>query len=435
MELRNALARGASKALGVQVLGMIVAYGAQILLARWMTIEAFGVYEYAIAISEFLAFLSSLGLPSAVLRFIPEYTVQEQWAHVRGIIGASWRYTLGFSSLVAIATLSVLGVGVMYQQMAIAPAVLLGIATVPLQALAKLQGELARAKHRIVLAYAPLKLVVPVLMLGGVSLWYFSGQSISSQGAIALFGGALILILIVQWIQFWQGLLPIEQTTTAMYLRRQWLWVALPMFLMDGAHVMLNRTDLLMLGSLRGVEEVGIYSAAVQTASWVNFPLFAVNAITAPVYAALYAQGDRASLQRVVSMVAHWIFWVALAIALFLILFAVPILHLFGAAFIDGRWALVALSLGQLVNVGAGSVGYLLMMTGHQTPCARVFLISALINIGLNAIAIPKLGLFGAALATAFSMMLWNVWLHILVVKYLQVRPSILFAFRTQEQQ
>ncbi|MBF2078163.1 MAG: hypothetical protein IGR76_06490 [Synechococcales cyanobacterium T60_A2020_003] len=47
-----------------------------------------------------------------------------------------------------------------------------------------------------------------------------------------------------------------------------------------------------------------------------------------------------------------------------------------------------------------------------------------------RAIAIPRFGLLGAALATAFSMMLRNGWLHRLVVKYLQVRPSILFAFQ-----
>ncbi|MBF2080058.1 MAG: oligosaccharide flippase family protein [Synechococcales cyanobacterium T60_A2020_003] len=162
MSLKKSLARGASQALSVQVLGMIVAYGTQILLARWMTMDAFRAYEYAIAISGFLAFLSSLGLPSAVLRFIPEYTVQQKWAQVRGIIGTSWRYTLGFSSIVAIASLGVLGVGSAFQRMTIAPALLIGIATMPLQALAKLQGELARAKHRIVLAYAPLKLAVPV---------------------------------------------------------------------------------------------------------------------------------------------------------------------------------------------------------------------------------------------------------------------------------
>ena len=101
-----------------------------------------------------------------------------------------------------------------------------------------------------------------------------------------------------------------------------------------------------------------------------------------------------------------------------------------GDEFVVARWALVALVLGQLVNVGAGSVGYLLIMTGHQIPCARVFFASAVVNVILNAIAIPRFGILGAAIATAFSMMLWNVWLHRLVVKHLNVRPSILFAFQ-----
>jgi O-antigen/teichoic acid export membrane protein len=328
----------------------------------------------------------------------------------------------------AIATAVMLGVGARADWQTVTPVLMLSAMTIPLQALIKLQGELARAKHRLLLAYAPLKVVVPALIVVGAALWRLSGAAMSSEGAIALFGGALLIATVGQLVVFWNGLSAPERATTADYARRQWLWVALPMFLMDGAHVVLDRTDLLMLGAMRTVNEVGVYSAAVQTATWVNFPLFAVNAITAPVYAALYAQGDRTSLQRVVSMVAHWFFWIALAIALSLIGFGVPVLHLFGDEFGVARWALVALALGQLVNVGAGSVGYLLMMTGHQLPCAQVFFVSAVVNVILNAIAIPRLGMLGAAIATALSMMLWNVWLHALVVKYLNVRPSILFA-------
>ncbi|MEL6131288.1 MAG: hypothetical protein AAFR30_15465 [Cyanobacteria bacterium J06628_4] len=41
-------------------------------------------------------------------------------------------------------------------------------------------------------------------------------------------------------------------------------------------------------------------------------------------------------------------------------------------------------------------------------------------------------GIVGAAMATAFAMALWNVWLYVLVVRYLGVRPSIVDAFRSQ---
>ena len=114
---------------------------------------------------------------------------------------------------------------------------------------------------------------------------------------------------------------------------------------------------------------------------------------------------------------------------MFLILFADRVLGLFGSDFVAARWEMTILILGQLVNVGAGSVGYLMEMTGHHKKCAYVFGCSALLNLVLNGILIPTLGIMGAAIATAVTMALWNIWLHQLVVKHIGVQPSIISTF------
>jgi O-antigen/teichoic acid export membrane protein len=131
-----------------------------------------------------------------------------------------------------------------------------------------------------------------------------------------------------------------------------------------------------------------------------------------------------------VSTIARWIFYPALAIAVGLVIFADPVLRLFGNEFVAAKGSLIALILGNLVNVGAGSVGYLLMMTGYQVQLSRVMGMSALVNVVLNLVGIHYLGVLGAAIATAFSMALWNIWLHAIVVKRLDVHPSTLATFR-----
>jgi O-antigen/teichoic acid export membrane protein len=150
-----------------------------------------------------------------------------------------------------------------------------------------------------------------------------------------------------------------------------------------------------------------------------------VNIVVAPRFAALYAQGNRQGLQQLVATVAHWIFWPSLAIAIALIAFATPVLQLFGSEFATARWELSVLAIGQLVNTSVGSVGYLMMMTGHQDRAAAVFGIAALANLVLNAIAVPLFGTIGAAVATALTLAWWNLWLYRLVVRYLDVYPSV----------
>ena len=61
----------------------------------------------------------------------------------------------------------------------------------------------------------------------------------------------------------------------------------------------------------------------------------------------------------------------------------------------------------------------LLNMTGHERDTALVVGMSAVANIALNLLLIPRLGLEGAAIATALGTLAWNVLLSYFVYKRL----------------
>ncbi|MDV2996276.1 MAG: hypothetical protein N4J56_005930 [Chroococcidiopsis sp. SAG 2025] len=428
-DLLKTLVRGAGAALSVQILSAGAIYISQILLARWLGVIEYGIYDYAIALSLSLAFLAGLGLPTAVLRFIPKYQFEQDWRHLRGIICGSWQQTLVASLITAIFSTIVIQWLASNQGLEHSRPLIFGVWIVPLMALANLQQQIARAFQRITLAYAPYLIAYPLVLIGITFIWQLD-RSLNSTEAIALSILSLLLVLLVQALLFYREISTEISQVFPAYALSQWWRVALPLMFLDGSSVVLSQTDTLMLGTMLGAKAVGIYSAALKTSLWVHFILTAVNAIFAPIIASLHAQGDRQGLQQLVSTIAQWMFYPALAIAIGLIVFAEPVLQLFGAEFTTARGALIVLILGQLVNVGAGSVGYLLIMTGNQIPAASVMGISAFTNVVLNFVGIHWLGIVGAALATAFSMMLWNVWLHTIVVKRLNVRPSILATFR-----
>ncbi len=420
LNLSKRLLRGASAALGVQVVALGLDYIARIFLARWMGVEQYGGFEYILNLGMFLAFFASLGLPSAALRFVPQYLASQQWGHLRGLIWGSWLGTAIASLTLA---LGATGLAVLLKVERSSP-LLLGLWLVPLLALTRLQLEMTRATQRMVLAYAPSLIGGPLLLLvGGYGLRRWG--TVTREGAIALLAAASTILLIGQLWLFARALSPKLHAAAPIFAVRQWLGVALPLLFIDGSFVVLNQTDLLMLGSLAGETAVGLYAAALKTAAWVGFVLMAVNATAAPLFSSLYSTGDRSGLQHVVSTVARWMFPVALAVGLGLMLFAQPILALFGPEFTQARGALLVLVLGQWVNVGAGSVGYLLIMTGHHRYCAIAMGTSAVLNVGFNAIGIPLMGIEGAAIATASCTALWNIWLYRAVVHHLGINPSI----------
>ncbi len=424
----STIARGASAALAIQILNIGINYTVNVLLARWIGVSDYGIFQYAYTICFVLAFVAGFGTSGAVLRFIPEYTVKQDWQHLKGIIQSSWIQTLVISVIISgCSTIWLVWQNTLFEKNL--TSLLLGIWGVPLLALFRLQQDTARALRKIILAFVPYQVVYPILLIGISFFWLKVHHSLNSVLVLTFSIGILLILLGIQLL-FLNRFFPkeINNVNSAINLR-YWLAVSLPLLFLDSSFMILNQTDTLLIGSILGTKFVGIYNAASQTAGCVSIILVAVNAIAAPEFASLYAQGDISGLQRLTSTIAKWMFFPTLAIASSLILFADPVLNVFGEEFVAGKWALVALVLGQLVNVGAGSVGYLLIMTGHQNQCAKVIGICALVNIALNFIAIPTLGILGAGLATGLSMALWNVWLNTLVVKHLDINPSVVAAF------
>jgi O-antigen/teichoic acid export membrane protein len=89
-----------------------------------------------------------------------------------------------------------------------------------------------------------------------------------------------------------------------------------------------------------------------------------------------------------------------------------PFLRLvFGPPYEAAYVPMIILLVGQLVNSAAGSVGALLNMTRYEMETAKGMAVAAGVNVVLNFALIPVWGTIGAALATAVSLVTWNVLL------------------------
>ena len=87
---------------------------------------------------------------------------------------------------------------------------------------------------------------------------------------------------------------------------------------------------------------------------------------------------------------------------------------LFGAEFAAGGYLLRILAIGQFINVLSGSVGYLLMMSGHERDLRNITLVVGPLSLLLAIVLTNYFGVVGAALATAIgigSQNLAAVWM------------------------
>jgi len=95
-------------------------------------------------------------------------------------------------------------------------------------------------------------------------------------------------------------------------------------------------------------------------------------------------------------------------VAIVLIAFRHPLLSIFGPQFQSAGLALVIMVIGQFVNTVAGPAGVVLMMTRHERAAAAGVGAGLLVNLALNALLVPSLGVVGAAIGTSASRIIWN---------------------------
>ncbi|HET9407612.1 MAG TPA: flippase [Candidatus Sulfotelmatobacter sp.] len=170
------------------------------------------------------------------------------------------------------------------------------------------------------------------------------------------------------------------------------------------------QADKIMLGLYLKPSLVGIYVLASTLSAFIPIVLQSVNQIFAPVIADLHAQSRLDVLQKLFQTLTKWVVVLTLPLASVMIVFAGPLMRIFGPEFEIGWTVLMVGAVGQIVNCATGSVGYLLLMSGNQRRLIRVQFAMAGISIALNVLLIPAYGIVGAAMAAACVNVAGNVW-------------------------
>ncbi|MEN8261359.1 MAG: polysaccharide biosynthesis C-terminal domain-containing protein [Pseudomonadota bacterium] len=285
------------------------------------------------------------------------------------------------------------------------------MASVPLFALLTYYMHLVRSFDWVGLAFTPFFITRNSVLIIGAGL-VVASNSPATAAVIAVVAFVSCLVSVGSQALIFRVRLPAEiRRTVPDYRTREWVKVSFPLFLVGSSFLIIANTDILMLGGYVKPDDVGIYNAAVRTSGILNFVVIAGTARASPRYSALHAQGKHDALRALVSAVIRWVFWPSVFLAILLIFFGDFVLSLFGPTFIAGYWPLLVLVASNLVTASAGGVVHLLSMTGHQKISAVVMACSALVNIVLNALLIPRFGLMGAAVATTVSYTVNTVWL------------------------
>lgn len=191
---------------------------------------------------------------------------------------------------------------------------------------------------------------------------------------------------------------------------RPLLSFSLPLMFSAAMWNVIQQADNLLLGVFTTTKLVGQYDAAFSIAKLILVALGAFSFLFMPMFSKLHSAEEIQRMNRFYQTSTKWI--ASLTLPLFLMLFFFPkviITTLFSADYSPAATALRVIAIGLYVHVLSGLAGNAMVSIGRTRTILKANIGIAVLNILLNIVFIPILGIVGAAAASAISYAILNL--------------------------
>ena len=402
------LRRGTIEVFFLHGIGAVLLFSMHALLGRVAGASSYGIFSYALALVNVLAVIVPLGWQSAIIRFVSQYREQREWGLLRGSVTRSYQITALSAVVAALVLLGLSFLGSIPPDLS--ASLRFAALLLPVLAFVGLRRKTLQGLQKAKLSVLPEDIVVPILVIAGV--WILSVGTAADIALIYAAAALCAFLLGNYWL--WRNMPPESRGIKSEFRTRAWMAISLPMVFGGFSQIIMNRIDILLLGSLLGSASVGVYSAAVRIATLNTFVLVAVATMVTPMIASAFHGGRTAQVRTLLRQAM--LLGAIGGIPLFLVMFFFPglLLGFFGEEFARNAHLLQILAVGQLVNAITGPVGYVLLMAGRERAFALTTAVVAVGSVGGNLVVIPIYGATGAAFVTATSVIVLNVWQYLL---------------------
>ena len=180
----------------------------------------------------------------------------------------------------------------------------------------------------------------------------------------------------------------------------------LPVMIGGASWLVMTYTDTIMLTYFSGIKQVGLYNAALPTASLLHYFSLALATVLLPMSSELWSRGHKEQLRAGINLLYKYSFLIIIPFALIMVSFPEILLRmLFGNEYVPAATTLKILSIGTIFLIIARVNFSILSGIGKPKINAKIMWGVAVLNIMLNLMLIPFYGIIGAAIATSTSFL------------------------------
>jgi len=188
---------------------------------------------------------------------------------------------------------------------------------------------------------------------------------------------------------------------------------------------------MMMIASLLDLEQVAFYTVAFFIGNAIKVPGKSIVSTAIPLISKAWEEKDLKTIQSLYSkssinqLIIGGVFFLRVWLNIDEIFSLLP------NKFSHGKWVVLFIGLSQLFNISTGINGVIIVNSKHYRYDLITNVILVFLTIGTNYFFIPIYGINGAAMATAISVLLFNLIRLVLIKVKMNMHPFSLQTLKT----
>jgi O-antigen/teichoic acid export membrane protein len=401
---------------------IILGFISSILLARFLGATQYGEYSYLISIMTIVIAFIEFGFPTFLIRKISELNINE---NIESIVSIIWNslYFLFFISIlgsfIAYTFIEYTSIGNKEFYYCLIPIAIS-------MTFSSYRASIMRGLNKVIIGQFPDEIGKPLLMIIFIiSFVYIFEIELTTLNLLQINIATSIVILIVGYKTLFSQIDIIK-----LYKKNKFdiqvFKETTPYFLLALLLILQQNIDVLMIGKIMSMQDVGIYKIAIMNANLIGLTLMAISMAIMPNISKLYKEKQYNILQSIIVKGHKYAFILALPIlVVFFFLGKVYLVTIFGDEYANAYIALNILAFGKLFYAGIGLIGTVFNMIGLSWYVTINAFFIVFINFILNYFLIPIYGIEGAAIATILSQLGANIILIIVFYRKFNLNLSL----------
>ncbi|MDC1395235.1 polysaccharide biosynthesis C-terminal domain-containing protein, partial [Bacteroidia bacterium] len=189
--------------------------------------------------------------------------------------------------------------------------------------------------------------------------------------------------------------------------------------------VLTNQVDILMVTSMLGKYQTGLYGWSLFIVNAIAIPYGLIGSISTPLISKYWKEEKHQELNKIYIQSSSSL--MVISIGLFLSVIAgIDDLFLLmpkGQEYSQAKSIVILLGIAKIIDMASGLNNQIFSMSSKYKVLMLFLFVAVIVNVGLNLVFIPKYGVDGSAYATIVSIVIYNLLKYTFLKKNFDLDP------------